>query len=126
MSGCAGVEPRPNPPLAEPNEEEPSEALEILKGGCSRIEGLSSWDCSQEAIYAAGHGLVDAAFDLKEARLALDAQKKLGTIDKAELAGQLWDAQQDADHQSTMKWVWGAVGVAIGGLAAGLLAGLVR
>lgn len=122
MLGCAGVVPTPPP---SPPRVEPNAALETLKAGCHLDETRGEWLCTGEAISAAGHGLIDAAADIREVRLDAEQSKRLAGIDRAEMAGQLWDMTQDRDHLATMRWVWGAVGVAAGALAAGLCAGLI-
>ena len=124
MLGCAGVVPTPPP---SPPRVEPNAALETLKAGCHLDEAKGEWLCTGEAISAAGHGLIDAAADIREVRLDAEQSKRLAGIDRAEMAGQLWDQTQETAHQSTLKWVFSGIALAVGlVVGAGVTIAIVR
>jgi hypothetical protein len=104
----------------------PIPAKEAVKVGCHLDDSLGLWACTGEAISAAVHGLTDAAFDLREARTMLEQQSAVGSIDKAEMAGELWTMTHDRDHYRGQRWWFALGGFAAGVLGAGLLVGLVR
>jgi hypothetical protein len=71
-------------------------------------------------------GSMDLEYGWATCRLRLTEAQGIAGIDGQVAAGRLQAAQDEADRMRGMRWTFGAVGIAIGAMTAGLLVGLAR
>ena len=116
LVSCASAPPpRPEIPL-----EKPWTALDA----CTVTPNDVS--CPHDSVAAAVEGCINLWGAVRTCRVDLEETKATGGIDKAELLGAVQRANAETAKAVSWGWVKGAIGLAVGALAAGLLAGLVR
>jgi hypothetical protein len=87
----------------------PSEALEILKGGCQPVQDDPTWMCTEEAISSIGHTLIDCDYDHQTHEVEVDYAHRICLNDKNHLTIQ-------RDSARAQRWWF---------LGAGILGGIV-
>lgn len=124
MSGCA-----PAVAVRAETRVEALPALESLRAGCHRdeqVQDADRWICTTAGIGVAAHALIDCGYDLRDCRASLDSQSQLAGIDRAELRGAVARAEAEMDSARSQRWVWGAIGVAVGAIITGVVVGAAK
>lgn len=108
-------------PLPVPNEIGPiPRAYLTLEQACEAKDGQVV--CSQEGVLRAIDESAEAVIAAERCKLGLGAERAHRAVDQAacvEVAAELESAR-------SQRWIWGAVGTAVGAIVTGLLVGLIQ
>ncbi|MFH2079035.1 MAG: hypothetical protein ABIJ73_10025 [Pseudomonadota bacterium] len=126
LAGCqSALTPRP----ALPDIPRPQDALLAAcdRAGPGQVElPAVALVCDRRGMLDAHGAVVDLWLAAETYRAELARERTHGAADRAVGAGQLASRDARIGQLESQRWIWGAVGVGVGALLAGLIAGLAR
>jgi len=121
LSACAHVRPAASRP--QPDLEARLADVEALLGRC-QVQGMYA-PCERPALITALTGCAELYRAAGLCRADLEQCRQLGGLDLAVERGKVAVAEEKAEEYRRHRWIWGALGVAIGVvLGAGVVVGM--